>query len=125
MLRHRAAFVFAGTRTGHTGGMSSKRTWFTAAVALITLGLVSFVLQPVLDPKPDTKCVADDQPSSGFQDDEKDCNVSIASYEKISDWESKPKPFRIIGLLLVVGGIVTGAIGLVRTRRGDDPPRAG
>ena len=85
MLRHRAAFVFVGRTAGHKGSMRSHRTWLTA-ITLLVLGIVSFALQPVLDPKPDSVCVKDGAPSSGFVDSDKDdCPISDASYAKIAD----------------------------------------
>lgn len=105
--------------------MSSPRTLFIIALSLIALGVASFAMQPVLDPKPDPVCVDKGQPSSGFVDgDNKDCNISQASYEKMADWDSSPKPFRIAGVVLILAGIVVGAIGAVRSRRGA-PPSSG
>ncbi|MCW2926193.1 MAG: hypothetical protein JWM86_161 [Thermoleophilia bacterium] len=103
--------------------MPARRTLLSIALGLIALGAISFALQPVLDPKPDSVCVADGSPSSGFTDDDKDdCNVSIESYRKIADHDSKPKPFRIIGLVLVLAGIVTAVVALARGR-GRSAPR--
>ncbi|MCW2960265.1 MAG: hypothetical protein JWM90_652, partial [Thermoleophilia bacterium] len=86
------------------------------------LGIVSIALQPVLDPRPDVTCVADNEPSSGFRDGDKDCNISQASSEEINDWDSAPKPFRIIGVALILAGIVTAVVAFVRSRRSDGPP---
>lgn len=99
--------------------MNAAGKLFVAAAVLIVLGGVAFAMQPVLDPKPKPVCVEEGAPYSGMVDpDQNDCGVSDASYAEIVDWESKPKPIRIAGLLLVIGGIVTGAIGGVRAARG-------
>jgi len=101
-----------------TIGMKPPRTWILIAVSLLTLGIFSFVLQPVVNPKPDPVCVADNKPSSGFVDSDKKCNISIASWNKIADWESSPKPFRIVGSVLILAGIAIGIGAGVRSRRG-------
>lgn len=105
--------------------MHSNRSWIVLAVSLLALGIVGFALEPALDPKPDTVCVADGKPSSGFVDDEKHCNVSDASYERIADWEAKPKLFRIAGVGLILAGIVVAVLGAVRGRKRSDAARRG
>lgn len=98
-----------------------KSSLLVSALALIILGIGCFALQPVLDPKPEPKCAKAGARSSGFVDNDKgDCRVSIKSWEKIEDWNTKPKPIRIVGLVLVLGGVVTGVVGLVRKGRKDD-----
>lgn len=95
--------------------MKSTRGKFLAiAGALILLGVLAFVLQPG---PPESECVPTNGPTSGFMDEEKDCAISIESFEEISDYNSSPKPFRIAGLLLIVAGIVVGVVGLVKGRR--------
>lgn len=105
--------------------MKTSRSLFLVALTLILAGIAAFVLQPVLDPKPDSVCAKPGAPYSGFVDsDKKDCNITDASYEAISDWESSPKPFRIAGLVLIIAGIVVGAVAIVRSRRDGTPPLA-
>lgn len=85
------------------------------AGALLLLGVLSFMLQPG---PPDPECAAPGAPSSGFvDDDDPNCAITIESYEKISDYNSSPKPLRIAGVVLVLGGLVVGGIGLVRGSR--------
>jgi hypothetical protein len=104
--------------------MQKSRSLLGIAGALLVLGVVSFLLQPVLDGKPDAECVKESSAdgaipkTSGLVDeDQGGCAISIESYEKINDWDSKPKPFRIAGLVLVLAGLVTGGVALVRGRR--------
>ena len=104
--------------------MQKSRSLLGIAGLLLVLGVVSFVAQPVLDAKPDAECVKESSasngivPSSGFLDEEQDnCPISIESWKKIEDWNSKPKPFRIAGLVLVLAGLVTGGVAIVRGRR--------
>lgn len=89
------------------------------AAGLIALGVVAFVLQPG---PPDPVCVEQGTPSSGFEDSESGCPISMESFEEISDYNSAPKPFRIAGLLLVVVGLAVGVVGLVKGRRGSGDP---
>lgn len=99
--------------------MNGRRNFLVLAAILIVLGIISFALSPVLNGQPASVCAEPGAPSSGFVDSDKpDCNITDASYEKIADWESSPKPFRIAGLVLIVAGIVVGATGLVRFRGG-------
>ena len=93
----------------------------TVAAALVAVGVVLIVLQPG---PPEAECVPEGTPSSGFVDTDQDCPISQESWERISDWESSPKPFRIAGALVILAGIVTGGVALVagRRRRGDADP---
>lgn len=95
--------------------MASKQKFLVIAAVLLVAGVLSFLLQPGA---PDPECVTDGGPSSGFVDG--DCQISIESYEEIRDYETGPKPFRILGLVLVVAGLGVGAYGL--TRKGDAAP---
>ena len=60
------------------------------------------------------------QPSSGAIDEDSGCAISVESFDKITEYEAKPKPFRIAGLVLVLGGIVTGVVGLIRKPKGPE-----
>ena len=88
------------------------------AAALVVVGVLAFFLQPGA---PDSECADDPNVTSGFVDEEKDCPISIESWEEISDYESSPKLFRIAGLLLIVAGVIVGIVALVvRPRRSND-----
>lgn len=95
---------------------STRSRLFALAGALVLVGVVAFLLQPGA---PDPECVPDGSPSSGFIDG--DCNISIESWEKIADHNSSPKPFRIVGLLLVLAGIVVGVVALVKRPKDGTP----
>ncbi|MGJ9413313.1 hypothetical protein ACHAAC_11460 [Aeromicrobium sp. CF4.19] len=100
-----------------------KNLLLAVAAALVVLGALSIVLQPG---PPESECVPDDVPSSGFVDEEKDCNISQESWEEISEHNSSPKPFRIVGALLVLAGLVTAVVALVvGRRRGTEPGTPG
>lgn len=108
-----------GCASGENQQMVTVRTLVIAAISLIVLGVVSIALQPVVNPKPEAKCAAQGEPSSGFVDgDKSDCNITITSWNEISDWESSPKPLRIVGLVLILAGLVSGVVGVVRRIRG-------
>lgn len=91
-----------------------RKMLLLVAGGLVILGVVSILLQPG---PPDSECVPDGQPSSGWIDEEKDCNISIESYEAIADHNSSPKPWRIAGLLLIIAGVATGLVALVKGRK--------
>ncbi len=95
-----------------------RKVLLLLAAALVVLGVVSILLQPG---PPDSECVPEGQPSSGFVDEEKDCNISIESWEEIADHNSSPKPFRIVGLLLIVIGVGTGIASIFIGRRKAGP----
>ncbi|RYJ05199.1 MAG: hypothetical protein EON52_12805 [Actinomycetales bacterium] len=84
------------------------------AVVLVVVGVLAILLQPG---PPDGECVPDGTPSSGFTDSDSGCAISQESYDKIADYNSSPKPFRIVGLVLILAGIVVGVVTLVRRRR--------
>ena len=52
--------------------MRSTRSLLLVALALVVLGVASFALHPVLDPSPESVCVAQGEPSSGFTDEDKE-----------------------------------------------------
>jgi hypothetical protein len=100
----------------------TARTLLLAAVALIVVGVLAFVLQPG---EPDSVCAPDGAPTSGFVDTEKDCGITQESFNEIADYRSSPKPFRIAGLVLVLAGVGTGVASLVvarKDRKADDTP---
>lgn len=80
-------------------------------IALILLGVLAIVLQPG---PPDPVCAEAGAPTSGFvAEDDPNCALTIESFNEIRDYETSPKPFRIAGLVLVLGGVVVGVIGLI------------
>ena len=103
----------------------SRNRHLLLAAALIVLGLLAIMLQPVLDPRPDVTCARKGGPTSGYYDGDKKCAISIASSKKIAAWDSKPKPMRIIGSVLILVGLIDLVVVLVRSRRAGTPPRAG
>lgn len=92
--------------------LSSKL--FAVSVALVLIGVVTIFLQPG---GPEAECVPDGAPSSGFVDEESGCAISAESFDEISDYNSSPKPFRIVGLLLIVAGVVVAVVATVRRVR--------
>jgi uncharacterized membrane protein len=84
------------------------------AGALIVLGVLAFMLQPGA---PEGECAPEGATqTSGFQDAESGCPLTIESADEIMDYNSAPKPFRIAGLVLVLAGIATAVVALVRGR---------
>jgi len=90
---------------------SVRARLLSVAAVLIVLGALSFILQPG---PPDGECAPEGTISSGFVDEDKDCPLTIESWDEIADYESSPKPFRIAGLVLVVAGLGVGAVALIR-----------
>ena len=91
--------------------VKSKMVLPVLGVALILLGVLAFILQPG---PPDPVCAEAGAPTSGFvAEDGPNCAITIESYEEIRDYEASPKPFRIAGLILVLGGVVVGVVGLI------------
>lgn len=94
---------------------SPKMILLGIAGALLLLGALSFVLQPG---PPDPKCADAGAPTSGFvAEDDPNCAITIESYAEIRDYETSPKPFRIVGAGLVLTGLVVGVVGLTRRSR--------
>lgn len=90
---------------------STKVVLLGVAAALILFGVLSIVLQPG---PPDPECAPPGAPSSGFVDeDNPDCAITMESFEEIREYETSPKPFRIAGAVMVLGGLVVGLVGLV------------
>ena len=95
-------------------GMTGAKKLLVVAAGLIVLGVLAFVLQPG---EPAGECVPEGAPSSGFVDSESGCPISNESYAEIADYRSSPKPFRIVGLVLVVAGLGVGITGIVKQVR--------
>jgi hypothetical protein len=92
----------------------TKQKLFVLAAALIVLGIGLFVWEPA---GPETECAKDSSRTSGFVDEEKNCPVSIESYERVREAESGPQWDNIGGLVLVAGGIGAAIAGAVRKPR--------
>lgn len=71
----------------------------------IVLILTGIALMVIPFHKVATECAKDITRTSGFVDTEKNCPISIESYEKKQKEESRFKIERIVGLALVVGGV--------------------
>ena len=88
-----------------------KQKLFVLAALLIVLGVGLFVWEPA---GPEAECAKDPSRTSGFVDEEKDCPISIESYEKIREAETGPQWDNIGGLVLVVAGVATAVVAAVR-----------
>lgn len=86
-----------------------KKFKLLGLVLIVVGALFLTVLQPK---KPEAVCVSDGRPSSGFIDDVKNCNISIESYQKISDFEAQSKTIKLLGIALAVAGLALVALGL-------------
>lgn len=93
--------------------MNRTKLLLVAAV-LIVAGVMLFALKPS---GPEAVCVSDNTPSSGFIDEEKDCPISIESYNEIREFKSGPQWFNIGGLVFVLAGVGVGVYALVKSRR--------
>jgi len=93
---------------------STKIVLLALAGGLLLLGALSFVLQPG---PPEPVCAAAGAPSSGFVDSDRNCEITIESYDRIREYETSPKLFRIAGAGLVLVGLVVGVAGLVKRSR--------
>jgi hypothetical protein len=89
---------------------------FALAALLIVIGVGLMVWEPE---GPETECAEDPSVTSGFVDKEKDCQISIESFNRIREAKSGPQWDNIGGLVLVVGGVAAGVVGLVRKPRND------
>ena len=90
-----------------------KKQLFALAGVLVVLAFALFILPT--PGEPDLVCVADNAPSSGFVNEDKDdCPISTASYNEYRDWESKPKLDNIAGVILLVGGVGTAGFAAFR-----------
>lgn len=84
------------------------------AVVVAVLGVVTFALQPGA---PEAECAAKGAASSGFEDPGRHCAISVASWKKIAEYDSSPKWFRIVGLLLILAAVVVAVVALVKLVR--------
>ena len=98
----------------------SKKSLLVAAVVLVVLGVFSMLF--LNGSKPEAECSANNSRTSGFVDNEKNCPISIESWTKINDYNSKPKLGRIAGLVLILGGVAVGVVGLVKKSGGANSP---
>jgi hypothetical protein len=88
-----------------------KLKLFVLAGLLIVLGVGLFVWEP---PGPEAECAKDPAKTSGFVDEEKNCPISIESFERIRESKTGPQWDNIGGLVLVVGGVGVGIVGALR-----------
>ena len=100
----------------------SRTTAFIVAAVLVVLGIVAFPLQYL--GKPEVECAAQGAPTSGFVDEEKDCGITIESYNEIREFESGPKLFRIGGIVLILAGLGVAGYAATRKRPAADVPPA-
>jgi hypothetical protein len=89
----------------------TKKRLFALAAVLIVLGVGLFVWEPA---GPETECAEKGAPSSGFVDEEKNCPITMESWDRIRESESGPQWDNIGGLVLVVGGVAAAVVGAVR-----------
>lgn len=102
--------------------MARKPLLLIIAGILIVVGISLIAFQPG---PPDTVCVGENEPSSGFVDSEKDdCPISIESWAEISEHESGPQWFNIGGVVFIVAGVATGGVALLGGRRTRGPDAA-
>ena len=93
----------------------SRTTAFVVAAVLVVLGILAFPLQNLGEPK--AECAAKGAPSSGFVDDDSGCPITQESYDEIREYESAPKPWRIAGLVLILGGLGLAGYAVIRKRQ--------
>lgn len=95
--------------------MKKSKVLLAAAAVMVVLGVVLMVMPT--PGEPDLVCAPDGAPSSGYADgDQDDCPVTIESANRYNDWASGPRWDNIAGLVLVVAGIGTGVVALVKAR---------
>ncbi|GGO57909.1 hypothetical protein GCM10012287_54840 [Streptomyces daqingensis] len=93
-----------------------KLKLFALAALLIVLGAGLFVWEPA---EPEAECAKDPSRTSGFIDKEKNCPISIESYDKIREAKSGPQWDNIGGLVLILGGVGTAIVAAVRKPKSD------
>ncbi|OEU91980.1 hypothetical protein DB35_06860 [Streptomyces abyssalis] len=89
----------------------TKPKLFVLAALLIAIGVGLFVWEPE---EPEAECAKDTGRTSGFVDEEKNCPISVESYERIREAASGPRWDNIGGLVLVLGGVGVAAVGAFR-----------
>ncbi|WP_181764099.1 hypothetical protein [Streptomyces albidus (ex Kaewkla and Franco 2022)] len=92
----------------------TKPMLFVVAALLLVLGVGLMVWEPA---GPEAECAKDSGKTSGFVDEEKNCPISIESYERIREAETGPQWDNIGGLVLAVGGVTTAAVAAFRKTR--------
>ena len=88
-----------------------RQRLFIIAGVLIVIGIALMVWEPE---GPEAECAKDAGRTSGFVDKEKNCPISIESYERIREAKSGPRWDNIGGLVLAVGGVGTAIVGAVK-----------
>ena len=96
------------------GGIVTKSNLFVLAALLFVIGVGVVVWEPA---GPEVECAKDPLTTSGFFDAEKNCPVSIESYERIREWETRLRWDNIVGAVLVVGGIGAAIVGALKKSR--------
>lgn len=99
--------------------------WFAIAGVLLVLAIGLFIMPT--PGEPELECVPEGSPSSGWVDEESGCPISMESYERHAEWDSKAKWDNIAGLVLVLGSLGAAGAGFVsmrRQRRAVDDPAA-
>lgn len=102
------------SETNVTAQRGQRRTHlFAIGGALIVLGVLAMLF---LNPSaPESECAPPGATqTSGFVDEEKNCPITIESYNRIREAETGPRWGNITGSILILGGLVTAAFGLRR-----------
>ena len=99
----------------------SRTAALIVAAVLVVLGLAAFPLQNLGEPE--AVCAKQGAPTSGFVDQDKNCGITIDSYNEIREFESGPKLFRIGGIVLILAGLGVAGYALTRNKQRPDPTR--
>jgi hypothetical protein len=102
------------SQTSASEGRGQRRTHLLliGAVAIVVGVLSMLFLNPSV---PEGECAPEGATqTSGFVDTEKGCRLTIESYNAIREAESGPRWGNIVGVVLILGGVGTGAFGLRR-----------
>ncbi len=95
--------------------MPVKKKLFITSIALMLIGVAMMIFVDTKGPEPKFTCASANGPTAGFSDSsQNNCAVSIESYNKWSEWFTKPNYGKIAGLGVVVVGLVVGVVGLVK-----------
>ena len=89
----------------------TKPRLFVLAALLVVLGVGLFVWEPA---GPEAECAKDPTKTSGFVDKEKNCPISIESWNRIQESKSGIRWDNIGGLVLVAGGGAAALVGVLR-----------